>query len=439
MISLRLIVCTILAVLLACAPAAAAPARTPAPVDSIVGGHAPSQPWPAQTSVAFSGFVCGGTLVSARWVLTAGHCATTGTGAVVAAGSYALRVGGTTRTNGTLATVDQVVRNPGYVNSSAPNNDAALLHLTAPVPQEPLRLVGTAESALWSPGVQSTIIGWGVTDPAVGGASQSPTLLEAQTPMISDAACSAAWGAGFNAATMVCAGSPGTDTCGGDSGGPIMVPRHGAFTIVGVTSWGASNCGAEPGVYTRLGATAINAWVRGLVPTAELTVSQPAPAVGEQVGLSATVAPAAHVDTPVLAWDLDGDGAFDDAGNTASTTATFATAGTNVVRVQATFADGDRAVARETVTVGGPAAPPAAPPATPPPPRRRPRRPRPRLRRRRRSRSSRSSSSSPSSSWTPPARSGASRRRRASRGAACATAACASASAASAPARSAAA
>ncbi len=71
---------------------------------------------------------------------------------------------------------------------------------------------------------------------------------------------------GIDAATMVCAGElHGTkDSCQGDSGGPLMVPdATGALVQMGVVSWGFG-CGypTQYGVYSRIGDTALNSWVR---------------------------------------------------------------------------------------------------------------------------------------------------------------------------------
>ena len=46
--------------------------------------------------------------------------------------------------------------------------------------------------------------------------------------------------------------SPGKDSCGGDSGGP-MTFRHSVndpWYLVGLVSYGATKCGDKPGVYT---------------------------------------------------------------------------------------------------------------------------------------------------------------------------------------------
>ena len=50
---------------------------------------------------------------------------------------------------------------------------------------------------------------------------------------------------------MICGGKRNKDTCGGDSGGPLIAHIDGRFTLVGVTSWGKGLCGnaRSPGVY----------------------------------------------------------------------------------------------------------------------------------------------------------------------------------------------
>ena len=58
---------------------------------------------------------------------------------------------------------------------------------------------------------------------------------------------------------MICAGSPGFDSCKGDSGGPVVINK----TLVGVISWG-KGCGREgyPGVYTNIANEEIRDFIR---------------------------------------------------------------------------------------------------------------------------------------------------------------------------------
>ena len=53
---------------------------------------------------------------------------------------------------------------------------------------------------------------------------------------------------------QICAGRGETDTCAGDSGGPLLASNpDGSWTVVGITSFGVG-CGNQifPGVYTKV-------------------------------------------------------------------------------------------------------------------------------------------------------------------------------------------
>ncbi|MEA2221001.1 MAG: hypothetical protein QOJ35_3627 [Solirubrobacteraceae bacterium] len=365
------------------APGVAAASATTSDNGRIVGGTLATRPWPAQGYLRLTAsggtYACGGSLVSGRWFVTAGHCVTNDdiNETVLPPGAFTITLGKPDLTQATSAdrySVDAVIRHELY--SSLPDHDVALLHVSSQVapPQEPLRVVSATESALWGPGIGATVIGWGTT--CASGCPATTQLREAPVPMVSDFTCGAAYGSDFDGATMVCAGTGATDTCQGDSGGPLMVPRQGDFVLAGITSWGVGCADPSfPGVYTRIGAPALDDWLRSRIPTAAIAVSPAAPQPGQDVSLTATTTkPASQAGTATLSWDLDDDGAYDDAtGATASLPA--ATAGDHVVRVQSLYPDGDRALAREVVTVALPPPPPPpppppaiTPPAPPPPP-----------------------------------------------------------------------
>lgn len=95
-------------------------------------------------------------------------------------------------------------------------------------------------------------------------AARSNQLLEVHVPVVGTADCvgGRGIGGGVIAANQICAGwmaaSPASaigDSCGGDSGGPLMAydGNHRPYQV-GLVSWGPTPCGqvGKPGIYTRL-------------------------------------------------------------------------------------------------------------------------------------------------------------------------------------------
>ena len=230
-------------------------------------------------------FICGGTLIADRRVVTAAHC-TSGS-----ASSLKVLVG-TQRlsTGGSILDVSSYADHPSY-SSSTDRFDAAVLELATSgiaAGGQTLSLIGeegSGDDALWAPGKLLAISGWGATSE---GGSVSDQLREAQVPRVADSTCGQGdyYGSAFDAATMVCAGpaAGGVDTCQGDSGGPLAASTQdplpasqnnpSQWRLAGITSWGQGCARAKkPGVYTRVAAPAIRNWILGTTPLFTLSVS----------------------------------------------------------------------------------------------------------------------------------------------------------------------
>ncbi|MDW4904573.1 trypsin-like serine protease [Streptomyces sp. ADMS] len=196
-------------------------------------------------------FFCGGAVIAPTKILTAAHCVKgynwKANGAVVT--GTATLPDGDGNTNGTVSGVWRQWNNPSY-NSTTIDNDIAVLTLAYPVKAAPIRMTTAGDTASYKALTNAKVYGWGRTSSTTQDISQ--TLKTATLPIQSDATCTGAYGSDFVKGHMVCAGKPatGSDTgtttaCNGDSGGPLVV----AGKVVGVVSWGVTNC-VEKGAYS---------------------------------------------------------------------------------------------------------------------------------------------------------------------------------------------
>ena len=222
----------------------------------VVGGQHAGQPgyWPWQVSIRRSytddpimQHLCGGTLISEYWVLSASHCfekyykakmgmSTPETDPSV----YTIHAGRYHKTRPErwvqIRQVAEFFPHPEFsYTAKDQKNDIALARLTSqiyfddyvqpaclPSPDTPAE-VG---SKMW-------ITGWGETH-NVGG--DNLYLKEVSLPIAEEERCRVEWGRFWNPGWLCAESGLNEDACGGDSGGPAVERREdGRYRILGVT------------------------------------------------------------------------------------------------------------------------------------------------------------------------------------------------------------
>uniref|UniRef100_I3LJ52 chymotrypsin n=1 Tax=Sus scrofa TaxID=9823 RepID=I3LJ52_PIG len=158
--------------------------------------------------------------------------------------------------------IAKVFKNPNFSLLTV-RNDITLLKLATPA-----RFSRTV-SAVCLPsasddfpaGTLCATTGWGKTKYT---ALKTPDKLQqAALPIVSSTVCKSYWGSKVTD-VMICAGASGVSSCMGDSGGPLVCQKNGAWTLVGIVSWGSSTCSTTtPAVYARV--TALIPWVQQIL------------------------------------------------------------------------------------------------------------------------------------------------------------------------------
>ena len=204
--------------------------------------------WSSPTLDGDKKYICTGTLIDPRVVVTSANCLTQKI-------FYFAKIGANTLDDETqFVAATNWMPLPRF-STKSPNSDIAVMHLAGEYTGSSIPAIATADDANAIARTRPyTMYGWGVDQN-----KEAADLLRSATLTPQDAAASRYFGKNFNKALMMAAGrgipveKVYSGGCDGDAGAPLVATVNGVTTLVGITSWFAKDCRvAAPTVYARV-------------------------------------------------------------------------------------------------------------------------------------------------------------------------------------------
>nr|XP_023025008.1 serine protease easter-like [Leptinotarsa decemlineata] len=238
------------------------------PSGRIIGGEDSGKnqfPWMARLGYEKKNgysFDCGGAVVNDLYVVTAAHCldGKQESMKVIRVGANLPSLPATctpeTCTDVEDIEVDKITLHSEF-NRTSLRNDIALVRLARKPTTSAVHSICLPRDQLLTQNFSKenlTVAGWGIVDSSAEVASSS--LKHVQLPMRDRSLCEKEYAPITLDETQFCVGvESGKDSCGGDSGGPLMYfdkDNHQKCYLIGVVSFGKPICGESPSVYTNV-------------------------------------------------------------------------------------------------------------------------------------------------------------------------------------------
>jgi len=205
--------------------------------------------------------------VSSQHVITAAHCdASQGGFSLSSVILGQTDISAPVELPGLEIDIEKVVRHPQYSTNPVAEMDIAIIKLVQPLlftdRIRPVCLYSPNSEEVEDPVNDLVVAGWGRTERARSSSTLQFTFLDS----VPRAKCQSVYTVAEKEGRLgpitdfiilesqLCAqGSGATDSCSGDSGGPLMAQVGSTWYLAGVVSFGTQQCDSSlPGVYTRV-------------------------------------------------------------------------------------------------------------------------------------------------------------------------------------------